>query len=38
MHIFLLIGMLMMMPMMRSPPERTLLQSRAADPCQDELK
>src|SRR5215472_14209782 len=38
MQIFFLIGVPMVMPMMRRPPERTLLHCGAADPCQDELK
>jgi hypothetical protein len=37
-QIFLLIGMLMMMPMMRRPPERTPLEGGTAYPRQDELK
>src|ERR1700742_260109 len=38
MHIVWLIGVLMMVPMMRCPPQRTLLHGGTTDPRQHELK
>jgi hypothetical protein len=38
MHIHLLIGMLMVMPVMGCPPQRSLLNCRRSEPRQDELK